>query len=98
MAEILGAITGATKLFLEVNQVSIDNWNFKMYYKATTSLLLACSVISSSKQFFGSPISCETVSIIINTIQPEKEGCFVKKCLFSSLLNSCQMEALFLLY
>ena len=65
MAEILGAITGATKLFLEVNQVSIDNWTFKLFYKATTSLLLACSVISSSKQFFGNPISCETVYFLI---------------------------------
>ena len=36
MAEILGAATTATKLFLEVNQISIDNWTFKLFYKATT--------------------------------------------------------------
>ena len=65
MAEILGAATTATKLFLEVNQISIDNWTFKLFYKATTSLLLSCSVIASSKQFFGDPINCEVVSVCV---------------------------------
>jgi len=59
MAEILGAATAATKLFLEVNQISIDNWTFKLFYKATTTLLLALSVVSTSKQFFGDPITCD---------------------------------------
>eukprot|EP00092_Neocalanus_flemingeri_P002461 GFUD01002633.1.p1 GENE.GFUD01002633.1~~GFUD01002633.1.p1 ORF type:complete len:421 (-),score=78.51 GFUD01002633.1:86-1348(-) len=59
MAEILGAATTATKFFFEVNAVSIDNWSFKCFYKVTTSILLACSVISTSKQFFGDPIQCD---------------------------------------
>jgi len=66
MAEILGAATAATKLFLEVNQVSIDNWTFKLFYKATTSILLALSVVSSSKQFFGDPITCDVRSGGVN--------------------------------
>ena len=35
---------------------------FKLFYKATTTLCLACSVVASSKQFFGDPINCEVVS------------------------------------
>ena len=62
MAEILGAATTATKYFLEVNQVTIDNATFKLFYKATTTLLLAMSLVTSSKQFFGDPINCEVVS------------------------------------
>ena len=62
MAEILGAASAGTKLFLEVNAISIDNWTFKLFYKATTTLCLACSVVASSKQFFGDPINCEVVS------------------------------------
>ena len=62
MAEILGAATTATKYFLEVNQITIDNATFKLFYKATTTLLLACSLVTSSKQFFGDPINCEVVS------------------------------------
>ena len=69
MAEVLGAATSATKLFLEVNQISIDNFTFKLFYKATTTLLVACSVIASSKQFFGDPINCEVVSKIIKDIK-----------------------------
>ena len=63
MAEILGAANAGTKLFLEVNAISIDNWTFKLFYKATTTLCLACSVVASSKQFFGDPINCEVVSL-----------------------------------
>lgn len=61
MAEILGAATSATKFFLEVNQISIDNFTFKLFYKATTSLLVASSIVASSRQFFGDPINCEVV-------------------------------------
>eukprot|EP00095_Tigriopus_kingsejongensis_P003608 maker-scaffold49_size462716-snap-gene-0.5 protein:Tk03608 transcript:maker-scaffold49_size462716-snap-gene-0.5-mRNA-1 annotation:"innexin inx2" len=59
MADLLGAANSATKFFLEVNQISIDNWTFKLFYKATTTLLVALSIICSSKQFFGDPINCE---------------------------------------
>merc|ERR1712168_1161554 len=59
MAEILGAATTAIKHFIGVNQISIDNWSFKCFYKITTSILVACSVISTSKQFFGDPIRCD---------------------------------------
>ena len=62
MAEVLGAVTTATKFFFEVNQISIDNWSFKCFYKITTSILLTCSLISSTKQFFGEPIQCDLVS------------------------------------
>ena len=80
MAEVLGAVTTATKFFFEVimskqschsnpsflnipqvNQISIDNWSFKCFYKITTSILLTCSLMSTTKQFFGEPIQCDLV-------------------------------------
>ena len=45
----------------QVNQISIDNWTFKLFYKATTTILLACSLLSGTKQFFGEPINCDVV-------------------------------------
>ena len=42
-----------------MNQISIDNWSFKCFYKITTSILLTCSLISTTKQFFGEPIQCD---------------------------------------
>ena len=41
----------------------------KYLQKATTTLLLALSVVSTSKQFFGDPISCDVVSYLIYTVQ-----------------------------
>ena len=63
MALVNTLATSGTKLFLEVNTVSIDNWTFKLFYKATTTILLACAGLASAKEFFGDPISCEVVNI-----------------------------------
>jgi len=59
MAELLGAFGKAISSFLELKQVSIDNWSFKLFYKVTTSLLLVCSVLVTARQFFGEPIQCD---------------------------------------
>jgi len=59
MAELLGVVTKATSSFLELNQVSIDNWAFKLFYKFSTTILVFCSVLTTAKQFFGSPIQCD---------------------------------------
>ena len=67
MADLIGAVTKATGSFLEINQVSIDNWGFKLFYKATTSILIACSVLVTMTQFFGSPIQCDAGSVYENT-------------------------------
>ena len=50
-AEILGAFGKAISIFLELKQVSIDNWCFKLFYKITTSLLLICSVLTTFKSY-----------------------------------------------
>ena len=68
MADLIGAVTKATGSFLEINQVSIDNWGFKLFYKATTSILIACSVLVTMTQFFGSPIQCDAGSVYEKTI------------------------------
>jgi len=59
MAEIIGAVTGVTKSFLEINTISIDNWGFKLFYKWTTTLCVFSSVLVSGRQFFGEPIKCD---------------------------------------
>ena len=40
----------------------MDNFTFKLFYKWSVSLFIAGSVVVVSSQFFGEPISCETVS------------------------------------
>ncbi len=63
MTEVIEATTGAAKLFLEFRGVSIDNASFKLFYRATTMILVISSVLASAKQVFGDPISCGVVSI-----------------------------------
>ena len=66
MAQLIGAVTSVTSNFLEINQVSIDNWGFKLFYKATTTYLILSSVLATAKQFFGSPIQCDAGSVSQN--------------------------------
>ena len=63
MADLIGAVTKVTSNFLEINQVSIDNWGFKLFYKCTTVCLILASVLTTAKQFFGSPIQCDAGSV-----------------------------------
>lgn len=62
MADLIGAVTKVTSNFLEINQVSIDNWGFKLFYKCTTVILILSSVLTTAKQFFGGPIQCDAGS------------------------------------
>ena len=52
----------ASNIFLF--KVSVDNFTFKLFYKWSVSLFIAGSVVVVSSQFFGDPISCETVNIV----------------------------------
>ena len=49
MADLIGAVTKVTSNFLEINQVSIDNWGFKLFYKCTTVILILSSVLTTAK-------------------------------------------------
>ena len=68
MSDALEAATGAAKLFLEFSNVTIDNTVFKLFYRGTTSVLVIGSILATSKQVFGDPISCGVVSIIVKDI------------------------------
>ena len=52
----------ATEIFLGVGEVSIDNLTFKLHYKWTVTMFIISAVLVTTSQFFGEPISCETVS------------------------------------
>jgi len=65
MADVFDSGLAALKFITKVHEIKIDNGTFKLFYKATTAILLACSFIASSKQFFGTPISCEVVRFLM---------------------------------
>jgi len=59
MAELIGVVSKAVGSYFELQQVSIDNWSFKLFYKITTSILVLSSVLVTARQFFGDPIKCD---------------------------------------
>lgn len=46
------------KRLVRVDNVCIDNNVFKLHYKVTAVLLITCSLMVSTRQFFGDPIYC----------------------------------------
>ena len=61
--DLLGIVNKATKVVLDVNTVQCDNWAFKLFYKVTTMLIVACSILVTSRQFFGSQITCDAGAV-----------------------------------
>lgn len=51
-------IFGSLKGLLKLDQVCIDNNIFRLHYKATVIILIACSLFITSNQYIGDPIDC----------------------------------------
>lgn len=57
-------ISDAVKNLLQYSKVQTDHGVFRMHYKITATLLLACSALVTATQFFGDPIRCVTYDVI----------------------------------
>ncbi|XP_022694844.1 innexin inx2-like [Varroa jacobsoni] len=64
-------------LSFKPDKVLIDNIVFRLHYRFTSLLLLGCSILVTSYQFFGDPIDC----ITRNSVRPEllDRYCWVQK-------------------
>lgn len=51
-------VFGSVKGLLKIDQVCIDNNIFRMHYKATVIILIAFSLLVTSRQYIGDPIDC----------------------------------------
>lgn len=51
-------IFGSLRSVLKIDTVCVDNNVFRLHYKVTVIFLLACSVLVTSRQYFGDPIDC----------------------------------------
>ncbi|KAG5678804.1 hypothetical protein PVAND_008438 [Polypedilum vanderplanki] len=48
------------KSLTRLHQISIDNLTFKIHYRVTFLILVICSILITSYQYWGKPISCLT--------------------------------------
>lgn len=51
-------VFGSVKGLLKIDQVCIDNNIFRLHYKATVIILIAFSLLVTSRQYIGDPIDC----------------------------------------
>lgn len=54
----MDGLFGSLKKFISPPKVLIDNHAFRVHYRATFVVLLAFSLMVTSKQYFGDPIDC----------------------------------------
>ncbi len=59
MAHLLGDLMQ----YFKFDEVDIDNWHFKLYYKGATILFFAGSMVGVFSQYFGDPIECDFTTI-----------------------------------
>uniref|UniRef100_A0A0K8TLK0 Innexin n=1 Tax=Tabanus bromius TaxID=304241 RepID=A0A0K8TLK0_TABBR len=64
MFDVFGSVKGLLKL----DQVCIDNNIFRMHYKATVIILIAFSLLVTSRQYIGDPIDCIVDDIPLNVM------------------------------
>ena len=55
-------VFSSIRYYLKPEEISIDNWIFKLHYQISTAIWLGSSAIGVAKQYFGDPIECIFVS------------------------------------
>lgn len=45
--------------YFKLDEINIDNWIFKLYYKASAVICMTGATVGIATQYFGDPISCE---------------------------------------
>jgi len=45
--------------YFKIDEINIDNWTFKLYYKVSVVICMTGATIGIASQYFGDPISCE---------------------------------------
>lgn len=49
--------------YFQFDEINIDNWHFKLYYKGCTLLFFTGSLVGVLSQYFGDPINCDFTTI-----------------------------------
>ena len=52
------ALFGDVKALFKLESTATDNVVFRLHYKVTVIILIACSILVTSKTYIGDPIDC----------------------------------------
>ena len=59
-------VFGDVKALIKFESIAIDNFVFRLHYKASFVILIVASILVTSKTYIGDPIDC-----IVEEIPPE---------------------------
>ena len=72
--------------FADLDPVTIDGPIFRLHYWVTSTSIFAASAVAFAKQYFGDPIECIFVSIIVSFFSTASVN---EKVLLKSFLSEC---------
>jgi len=55
--------------YFTLDEINIDNWTFKLYYKVSMVICMTGATVGIASQYFGDPISCEFQGISSDVAQ-----------------------------
>lgn len=61
-------VFSSIRYYLKPEEISIDNWVFKLHYRVSTAIMLGSSAIGVAKQYFGDPINCQVTEFTPNKL------------------------------
>lgn len=58
-------LLSSVRYLLKSEDISIDNWIFRLHYRITVLILLTSSAVGVAKQYFGDPINCQVSGVVV---------------------------------
>ena len=52
-------LVGDLAKYFQIDEINIDNWYFKLFYKGCTLVYFIGSMVGLLSQYFGHPINCD---------------------------------------
>ena len=53
---VMAHLIASLKDYFELEEINIDSWTFKLYYKASCAICMLGATVGVASQYFGDPI------------------------------------------
>ena len=60
-------LVGDLAKYFQIDEINIDNWYFKLFYKGCTLVYFIGSMVGLLSQYFGDPINCDFSGVDVST-------------------------------
>ena len=81
MAHLIASL----KDYFELDEINIDSWTFKLYYKASCAICMLGATVGVASQYFGDPIRSVLVCSLSDLITIERQFFGLKSLILSQI-------------